>query len=54
MAAAGEAPHVVDGLLYHNADLDIAIHHTNGGGVSDHVFAFCHLLGFASRHACRT
>ena len=45
-AAAGEAPHVVDGLLYHNADLDIAVHHTDGGGVSDHVFALCHLLGF--------
>ena len=45
-AAAGEAAHVVDGLLYHHADLDIAVHHTDGGGVSDHVFALCHLLGF--------
>ena len=45
-ATAGEAAHVVDGLLYHNADLDIATHHTDGGGVSEHVFALCHLLGF--------
>jgi TnpA family transposase len=45
-AAAGEAAHVVDGLLHHHADLDIAVHHTDGGGASDHVFALCHLLGF--------
>lgn len=44
--AGGEAPYVLDGLLYHGADLDIAVHHTDGGGVSDHVFALCHLLGF--------
>lgn len=42
----GEAIHVLNGLLYHGADLEIAIHHTDGGGVSDHVFALCHLLGF--------
>jgi len=24
----------------------VAVHHTDGGGVSDHVFALCHLLGF--------
>lgn len=45
-ATAGEAAHVLDGLLYHGADLDIAVHHTDGGGVSDHVFALCALLGF--------
>jgi TnpA family transposase len=44
--ADGEALHVLDGLLYHGADLNIAVHHTDGGGVSDHVFALCHLLGF--------
>lgn len=43
---AGEAAHVIDGLLYHEADLDIAVHHADGGGVSDHVFALAHLLGF--------
>ncbi len=46
-AAAGEAAHVIDGLLYHHADeLEIAVHHTDGGGVSDHVFALAALLGF--------
>ena len=43
---AGEAAHVIDGLLYHEADLSIAMHHTDGGGVSDHVFALAYLLGF--------
>src|SRR5215212_7311627 len=42
---AGEAVHVIDGLLYHEADLSIATHHTDGGGVSDHVFGLAHLLG---------
>ena len=46
-ASEGEVAHVLDGLLYHAADLSIAEHHTDGGGVSDHVFALCHL--FASR-----
>jgi TnpA family transposase len=45
-ATAGEAAHVLDGLLHHGADLAIERHHTDGGGVSDHVFALCHLLGF--------
>src|SRR5215207_2936987 len=43
---AGEAVHVIDGLLYHEADLSIATHHTDGGGVSAHVFGLAHLLGF--------
>lgn len=42
---AGEAAYVVDGLLYHEADLSIVTHHTDGGGVSDHNFALMHLLG---------
>lgn len=42
----GEAAHVIDGLLYHGGAVDIAVHHTDGGGVSDHVFGLCHLLGF--------
>lgn len=45
-ATAGEAAHVLDGLLHHPADLAIEEHHVDGGGVSDHVFALCHLLGF--------
>jgi TnpA family transposase len=46
ITSAGEAAHVIDGLLYHEADLSIATHHTDGGGVSDHVFGLAHLLGF--------
>ena len=45
-ASAGEAAQVLDGLLHHGADLRIKEHHVDGGGVSDHVFALCHLLGF--------
>jgi TnpA family transposase len=33
-------------LLYHEADLSIATHHTDGGGVSDHVFGLTTVLGF--------
>ena len=43
---SGEAAHVIDGLLYHEAELSSSIHHTDGGGVSDHVFALAHILGF--------
>ena len=43
---SGEAAHVIDGLLYREADPGSVTHHTDGGGVSDHVFALAHLLGF--------
>ena len=48
---AGKAAHVIDGLLYHEADLRISTKHTDAGGVSDHVFASAHVLGirFAPR-----
>ena len=45
-ATASEAPHVLDGLLYHQAGLSIEEHYTDTGGVTDHVFGLCHLLGF--------
>jgi TnpA family transposase len=45
-ATASEAPHVLDGLLYHQTGLAIEEHYTDTGGVSDHVFGLCHLLGF--------
>ena len=45
-ATASEALHVLDALLYHRSDLSLTRHHTDGGGVSDHVFALCSLLGF--------
>ena len=45
-ATASEAPHVLDGLLYHQSSLVINEHYTDTGGFSDHVFAICRLLGF--------
>jgi TnpA family transposase len=44
-ATAGEAAHVLDGLLHHDSALDIREHRTDAGGVSDHVFALMTLLG---------
>ena len=41
----GEAIHVLDGLVSHDSAIDILAHHTDGGGVSDHVFAAVYLLG---------
>ncbi len=41
-----QAPYVLDGLLHHGSALPIAEHYTDTGGVSDHVFALCALLGF--------
>ncbi|MEI7610460.1 MAG: Tn3 family transposase, partial [Rhodospirillaceae bacterium] len=45
-ATASEAPHVLDALLYHQTEVTPRRHHTDGGGVSDHVFALCSLFGF--------
>ncbi len=45
-ATASEALHVLDALLYHQSEVQIRRHHTDGGGESDHVFALCALLGF--------
>jgi TnpA family transposase len=42
---AGEAIHVLDGLVSHDSAIDILAHHTDGGGISDHVFAAMYLLG---------
>ncbi|EMX44565.1 tn3 transposase DDE domain protein [Escherichia coli MP020940.1] len=38
---------MLDGLLYHESDLDIREHYTDTAGFTDHVFALMHLLGFA-------
>lgn len=43
---SGEAPYVLDGLLYHETLLQIKEHYTDTGGFTDHVFAMCHLQGF--------
>ena len=45
-ATASEALHVLDALLYHQSDIAVRRHHTDGGGDSDHVFALCSMLGF--------
>jgi TnpA family transposase len=45
-ATAGEAAHVLDGLLGTAAGRRVQVHHTDGGGVSDHVFGLCALLGY--------
>lgn len=39
--------HVLDGLLYHETDLEITEHYTDTAGFTEHVFALMHLLGFA-------
>lgn len=41
-----DATHVLDGLLYHDTNLEIEEHYTDTAGFTDHVFALCHLLGF--------
>ncbi len=41
-----QAPYALDGLLYHESDLEIEELHTDTGGYSDHIFAMFHLLGF--------
>jgi TnpA family transposase len=45
-ATSSEALHVLDALLYHQSDVSPRRHHTDGGGVSEYVFALCALLGF--------
>ncbi|ODR92242.1 hypothetical protein A8M32_06270 [Sinorhizobium alkalisoli] len=45
-AATHEAPYVLDGLLHHGSNLSIMEHYTDTGGATDHVFAFCAMLGF--------
>jgi TnpA family transposase len=42
---SSEALHVLDGLVNHDSAIEIDTHHTDGGGVSDHVFAAMYLLG---------
>ncbi|TCD06929.1 Tn3 family transposase [Erythrobacteraceae bacterium CFH 75059] len=42
---AGEAIHALDGILGHESGANIGALHTDGGGVSDIVFAVMHLLG---------
>ena len=41
-----DSTYVLDGLLHHEADLNIYEHYTDTAGFTDHVFALMHLLGF--------
>jgi TnpA family transposase len=41
-----DATHVLDGLLYHESELQIKEHYTDTSGFTDHVFALMHLLGY--------
>ncbi|AXI24628.1 Tn3 transposase DDE domain protein [Cardinium endosymbiont of Sogatella furcifera] len=41
-----DSTHILDGLLYHESDLEIREHYTDTSGFTDHVFAIMHLLGF--------
>ena len=45
-ASMHEALYVLDGLLHHGTSLNIAEHYIDTGGVTDHVFALCAMLGF--------
>ena len=45
-ATASEAPYLVDGLLYHETDLEIAEHYSDTGAFTDQIFGMCQLLGF--------
>jgi TnpA family transposase len=45
-ATSHEALYVLDGLLHHGTYLKIDTHYVDTGGVSDHVFALCVMLGF--------
>ena len=45
-ANAGEAAHVIDGLLNHESGIIIREHVTDTAGAVDHVFGLCCLLGF--------
>lgn len=43
---ARDAVHVIDGLLYHETDLNIEEHYTDTAGYTDQVFGLSHLMGF--------
>ncbi|MEO8283508.1 MAG: Tn3 family transposase [Pseudarthrobacter sp.] len=41
-----DATYVLDGLLYHETELQIQEHYTDTAGFTDHLFALMHLLGY--------
>ena len=46
-ATANEAPHVLDGLLYHQSSLVVNGRYTNTGGFSHHVFGHVPAAGLS-------
>ena len=46
VATAGEAPHVLDGLLYHRSGLAPEEHAVDTGGASDHLFGLLPCFGY--------
>lgn len=46
MLQGRDSNHVLDGLLYHNSDLDIYEHSTDTAGYTEQMFALTYLLGF--------
>jgi TnpA family transposase len=45
-ATARQAPYMIDGLLYHESELEIEEHYTDTHGYTDQIFGIAHLLGF--------
>ncbi len=45
-ATARDAPHMIDGLLYHETDLPIHEHYTDTWDFTDQIFGMMRLLGF--------
>jgi TnpA family transposase len=43
---ARDAPHVIDGYLHHETDLNIEQHFTDTSGYTDQIFGLAHLFGF--------
>ncbi len=41
-----DSTYMIDGLLYHDSDIEIEEHYTDTAGFTDHVFALMYLLGF--------
>lgn len=46
MLQGRDSNHVLDGLLYHETELDIYEHSTDTAGYTEQMFALTHLLGF--------
>jgi TnpA family transposase len=41
-----DATYVLDGLLYHESNLDLREHHSDTEGFTDQIFGATHLLGY--------